>query len=358
MNPNRTFIIAEAGVNHNGSLDLALKLVDVAADSGADAIKFQSYKSEKIVGRNVMKADYQKSTTSSSENQFDMLKRLELTEEMHHQLIKQCQKRNIQFISTPFDLESANLLIDVLDVPVVKIPSGEIINGPLLLHLARKKKPVILSTGMSDLGEIEQALGVLAFGYADYSDPPSRLMFKQAYLRHGDLLKKYVSLLHCTSEYPSPFEDMNLRAIDTLGAAFGLKVGLSDHSAGLAASIAAVARGAQIIEKHFTLDRDLPGPDHRASIEPSELKLLVESIRNTERSLGSPRKFPAPSEINNMVSIRKSIVASKVIKKGELFSEANIAIKRPGNGISPMHYWDVIGKPAPSDFDEDDVIYV
>lgn len=353
---HKTFIIAEAGVNHNGSLDLAKDLIDVAVEAGADAVKFQTFKAEQLVSVHAPKADYQLSTTNQVESQLEMLKKLELSMEDFHSLANYCIQKKIQFLSTPFDIESVDALKDLM--PVIKIPSGEITNAPLLLHIAQSQKPVFLSTGMCTLGEIEQALAVLAFGYLQKNDMPTLENFYIAYnSREGQqILKEKVTLLHCTSAYPTPFTDVNLRAMDTLTSAFGLSVGLSDHTLGTAVSIAAVARGATIIEKHFTLDRNLPGPDHQASLEPKELKQLVESIRQVEQALGKPQKLVTESEVKNKLIARKSLVASRPIKKGEQFTVDNLDVKRPGTGISPLNYWQWLGKTAKRDYSQDDVI--
>lgn len=342
----QTFIIAEAGVNHNGSLKLAKQLVDVAVQAGADAVKFQTFQAEKVISRLAPKAAYQRRTTAQDESQLEMVRKLELTAEQHFELVEYCRQKNIQFLSTPFDESSVDLLVKRLDVPVVKIPSGEITNGPLLLHIARTGRPVILSTGMSTLGEVETALGVLAFGYTCPHDEPSLDAFQSAYAsaEGQQALRKKVTLLHCTTEYPAPFEDVNLRAMDTLRTAFGLPVGYSDHTPGIAVPIAAVARGAVVIEKHVTLDRNLPGPDHKASLEPDELKQMVQSIRQVEQALGSGLKIPFPSEIKNISVARRSLVAACPIKKGERFTGENVIAKRPGNGVSPMLFWDYVGR--------------
>lgn len=354
------YIIAEAGVNHNGSLDLARQLIDVAAAAGADAVKFQTFKAETLVSKQAAKADYQRQTTSADESQYEMIKKLELDAEAHRLLIDYCEKAGIQFLSTPFDLASVDLLVRTFDLAYIKIPSGEITNGPLLLKIAQTGKPVILSTGMSTLGEIEQALGVLAFGYLDSHESPSREAFQAAYRSSTGQkrLAACVRLLHCTTEYPAPFAEVNLRAMDTLRLAFGLPVGFSDHTPGIAVPIAAVARGAQIIEKHFTLDRSLPGPDHRASLEPKELQEMIRSIRQVEEALGEAIKAPSSSEMKNLAVARKCLVAKRNIAAGEVFTEANIAVKRPGNGISPFRFWEVLGRKALRDFIADEAIEV
>ena len=357
--PSAVFIIAEAGVNHNGSIEMAKKLIDVAADAdaGADAVKFQTFKAEKVISKHAPKAVYQKKTTAEAESQLEMVKKLELDEKAHRDLIRHCKKRKIEFLSTPFDYDSIDLLVR-LKLSRLKIPSGEITNGPYLLHIARTEKPVILSTGMSTLGEIETALGVLAFGYVTPKARPSLKAFQDAFCSEQgkQALEEKVTLLHCTTEYPAPFDEVNLRAMKTMRIAFGLPVGLSDHTPGIAVPIAAVALGASVIEKHFTLDRNLPGPDHKASLEPDELKAMVMAIRNVEAAMGRGRKVPTFSEIKNRDIARKSLVAAKPICKGEAFSAANIATKRPGNGISPMQYWELIVEKAKIDYEIDEAI--
>jgi N-acetylneuraminate synthase len=352
------YIIAEAGVNHNGSLDLASRLVDVAATAGADAVKFQTFRAADLVTVSADKAEYQKTVGGAGESQFAMLQRLELDETAHRQLAVHCGRCGIQFLSTPFDHASVDLLAVTLDLPLLKISSGDITNAPLLLKAALCGKPVIMSTGMSTLGDVETALGVLAFGYLGCPSSPSEASFQTAYAStHGqNVLREKVTLLHCTTEYPAPFADVNLRAMETLSAAFGLQVGLSDHTPGIAVPTAAAALGARVIEKHFTLDRSLPGPDHRASLEPGELKEMVTAIRQVEQALGSPRKQPAPSEMANAVVARKSLVAARSIRAGELFSTDNLTVKRPDTGISPLRYWDLLGRPSARDYVADDVV--
>lgn len=357
MQAHHTYIIAEAGVNHNGSLDMAKKLVEVAADAGADAVKFQTFKADKLVSRFAPKAEYQTRTTDADESQHEMIRKLELDENAHERLIEHCKVCGIEFLSTPFDLESVDLLAGRFDLPIIKIPSGDITNAPLLLKIAQAGKPVILSTGMSTLGEIEDALGVLAFGYLGKSGP-AIAAFREAYCStEGQaILQGNVTLLHCTTEYPAPIGDVNLKVMNTLKSAFGLPVGYSDHTEGIAVPIAAVARGAVVIEKHFTLDRTLPGPDHKASLEPNELKQMVTAIRVVEQALGSGRKHPAPSELKNICIARKSLVAACTIMVGEAFSAENLAVKRPGNGLSPMGYWNSIGTTTRCDYAKDELI--
>lgn len=358
MIPGRIAIIAEAGVNHNGSLDLALRLVDAAAQAGADVVKFQTFKAENLASRHAAKAEYQTRTTTAGESQLDMLRRLELSEAAHFRIIERCTERGIRFLSTPFDHDSLTFLADRLDVEHIKLGSGELTNAPLLLAVAQTGKPLLLSTGMSDLGEVEQALGVLALGHAKRAEHPSRAAFAAAYATpdYRAALATKVTLLHCTTEYPAPFAEVNLRAMDTLAAAFGLPVGFSDHTPGIAVPIAAAARGAVVIEKHMTLDRGMDGPDHKASLEPAEFAAMVEGIRHVELALGDGRKQPAPSERKNIEIARKSLVAARAIHAGELFSADNLTVKRPGTGFSPFRYWDLLGKPASRSYEPDEPI--
>lgn len=358
MKGNKVFIIAEAGVNHNGSLEMAKRLIEAAAAAGADAVKFQTFKSNNVISKFAEKASYQKETTGVNESQLEMVRKLELDEDAHLELKAYCKQCQIEFLSTPFDLESIDLLVHKLNVTSLKIPSGEITNAPLLLKAAQTGLPIILSTGMAVLGEIEQALGVLAFGYLQSSDYPSIAGFQDAYrsMEGRELLKEKVALLHCTTEYPAPLEDVNLRCMDTMKNAFELPVGYSDHTEGITIPIAAVARGAVIIEKHFTLDKNLPGPDHKASLEPDELRAMIEAIRHVEVALGSSVKVPAASERKNMGIARKSLIAAGNINIGDTFTENNVTTKRPGTGISPMYYWEFLGKSAKKSYREDEVI--
>ncbi len=334
---------------------MAKQLIEVAAAAGADAVKFQTFRAENLVSRDARKADYQKAATDETESQLEMLRRLELDRSALEALFAYSRDLNLEFMSTPFDGESVDLLVK-LGVARLKVASGEITNAPLLLKMARTGLPVILSTGMASLGEVEVALGVLAFGYLDYHDRPSLAEFNRAWREGQGALQEKVILLHCTTEYPAPVEEANLRAMETLAKAFGLPVGYSDHTPGIAVAIAAAALGARVIEKHFTLDKSLPGPDHKASLEPGELRNLVKSIRRVEAALGSGLKIPTPSELINLDIVRKSLVATRRIRKGECFSEANLTSKRPGNGISPLHYWDWIGRVAERDFQPDEII--
>lgn len=351
------YIIAEAGVNHNGSVEMAKKLIEVAAEAGADAVKFQTFKADKLVCRSAPKAEYQTRTTDATESQFEMLCKLELNEAAHKILIDHCRECKIEFLSSPFDEESVELLMGIFQLPRIKVSSGEITNAPLLLKVAQTRKPVILSTGMSTLGEIEDALGVLSFGYLGHSNPSIAAFRADYFSKKGQaLLKDMVTLLHCTTEYPAPFADVNLKAMDTMRIAFGLPVGFSDHTEGIAVAIGAVARGATIIEKHFTLDRTLPGPDHKASLEPAALKAMVQAIREIEQSLGTNLKRPSSSEYNNMGITRKSLVAANAIAAGDKFTAENLSAKRPGSGLSPMHYWDMLGQVTRKDYVRDEVI--
>lgn len=330
----KTLIIAEAGVNHNGSLELAKQLVACAAAAGADIVKFQSFITGKSISRQAPKAEYQKETTCAEESQYEMVRKLELSRADHEALIEECRRHRISFLSTAFDTDSFDMLLE-LGVEQVKIPSGELTNLPLLRYVTRLGKPVILSTGMARLGEIESALEIIERA----GTPRSR-----------------ITVLHCTTEYPTPMEDVNLRAMLSLKQAFGVEVGYSDHTRGIEVPIAAVALGATVIEKHFTLDRGLPGPDHQASLEPHELKAMVDAIRNIERALGDGVKRPSPSELKNKAIARKSLVASRSIQAGELFSADNLATKRPGTGISPMRWDEIVGHPAPRNFAADELI--
>ncbi|MEO5340795.1 MAG: N-acetylneuraminate synthase [Magnetococcus sp. MYC-9] len=347
------FIIAEAGVNHNADLSLALRLVDAAAAAGADAIKFQTFKSAELVSRQAAKADYQRLTTGGDESQLEMIRKLELDWPSHHRLVAHCQAVGIPFLSAPFDLSSLAFLVEDLQLERIKIPSGEITNAPLLWRAAASGRQLVLSTGMASLGEVEQALAVLACGYLGRS--PSADSFEAAYLSEEGQrrVRERVVLLHCTSAYPAPFESVNLRAMDTLASAFALPVGLSDHSPGIVMPIAAVARGAVVVEKHFTLDRGLPGPDHLASLEPAELAEMVAAIRAVEVALGDGCKRPAVAELKNRDVVRKRLVALTDIAAGSPFTEANLGAKRPGNGVSPMAYWQWLGRRATRDYQAD-----
>jgi N-acetylneuraminate synthase len=354
---DHVFIIAEAGVNHNGDLKLAERLIDVAADSGADAVKFQTFRAEQLVIRNAPKSDYQTRTTDKTESQFEMIRKLELSEADHEALIAHARSKGIGFLSSPFDSPSLRLLTQRFGLETIKVPSGEITNAPFLLEIGRTGRKVILSTGMCTLADVEAALGVLAFGFtAPANATPQRGAFEQALASDAgqEAIRNHITLLHCTSEYPAPFGEVNLRAMDTMATAFGLPVGYSDHTSGIHISLAAVARGARMIEKHFTLDRNLAGPDHQASVEPDELSQMVRNIREIEDALGDGVKRPTTSEWKNREVARKSLVAAKAMKAGELFTEENVALKRPGTGVSPSAYWEVLGRTSRRDYDADE----
>lgn len=353
---DRTFFIAEAGVNHNGSLELALQLVAVAAEAGADAVKFQTFKAESMVSVHARKAAYQVQNTGEDGGQLEMLRRLELSPEAHHSIAAHCRKLGVAFMSTAFDLESLRFLAR-FEMPAVKIPSGDVTAAPLVLEAARLERPIILSTGMCTLGEIRVALGVIAFGLVGVG-APSRAAFASAFASTAgrEALAQRVTLLHCVTAYPALPTDVNLRAMETMRTAFDLPVGYSDHTLGTAVSLAAVARGATVIEKHFTLDRNLPGPDHPASLEPAELTALVRDVRCIEQALGSAHKRPSEAELGSRAVARRSLVAASGIRRGELFSADNLTIKRPGDGASPILYWEFIGRKATRDYAADEVI--
>lgn len=353
----RIFIIAEAGVNHNGDPDTAKKLIDVAVAAGADAVKFQAFLSNRVVIEGADKAGYQKKKSGADEDQREMLRKLKLDGAIHSALFHYCQGRGIEFMSTAFDLGSL-AMVKGLGVKRLKISSGEIISGPLLLEAARTGLPIIMSTGASTLSEVESALEVLAFGYLTPDGEPSGQAFRKAYetTEGRILLKKMVTLLHCTSQYPAPLEDANLKTMTTLSVAFGLRVGYSDHTLGFAVPVAAAALGATVIEKHFTLNRAMPGPDHAASLEPVELAAMVNAVREVEAAMGDGTKIPAPSEQENIGIIRKSLVASRPIAAGDAFTVDNLDFKRPGVGVSPMKYWEWLGRTACRDYIADEII--
>ena len=331
---NNVFIIAEAGVNHNGSIDLAKKLIDVASSAGVDAVKFQTFKAENLATKNAKKANYQKNTTDQKENQFSMLKKLEMSKEMHLELINYSKNKSIKFLSSPFDHDSIELLKD-LGLEVFKIPSGEITNLPYLRHIGKLNKKIILSTGMSNMDEVKNALDILV---------------------NSGTKKNNITILHANTEYPTPMEDVNLRAMVTIGEELNVSFGYSDHTLGIEVDIAAVAMGASCIEKHFTLDCNMEGPDHKASLEPDQLREMVKAIRNIELALGNGIKKPSKSELPNIQIVRKSIIAKTKIKKGDVLKENNLAVKRPGGGISPMKWDDVVGTKATKDYKEDELI--
>jgi len=352
-------IIAEAGVNHNGSVELAKELVDAAVAAGADCVKFQTFKGEKLAARFAAKAEYQKASSGLEATQLEMIKRLELSEEDHLAILMYCKKKNIRFLSTPFDIESMHFLVEKLQVDQLKIASGDITNAPLLFAVAQTHKPLILSTGMSTLGEVESALSVLAYGLCGNQAPPncSEDLRAAFYSKEGQrMLQEQVTILHCVTEYPAPYEDLNLSAIHTLKHAFKLPVGFSDHSLGIYMPIAAAAIGATVIEKHFTLDKSFAGPDHKASLDPYELKELVIAIRQLEKARGNGIKIPQSSELKNSNVARRSIVAGKKICKGDIFSTENLETKRPGTGLSPFLYWSILGKISERDYEIDEEI--
>lgn len=328
------FIIAEAGVNHNGNIELAKKLIDTASLAGADAVKFQTFKTENLVSKNAKKADYQKQTTDAEESQFDMIKKLELDTDTHKELIDYCKSKNIMFMSTPFDLDSVDMLND-LGLKIFKIPSGEITNLPYLRKIGKLNKKIVLSTGMANMDEIGDALNVLVLAGTQ---------------------KENITVLHANTMYPTPMEDVNLNAMLSIQKEYDIEIGYSDHTLGIEVDIAAVAMGAKVIEKHFTLDKTMEGPDHKASLEPYELIAMVSGIRNIEKALGNGVKKPSKSETPNMAVARKSIVASRDIKKGELLNESNLAVKRPGNGINPMKWDEIVGSIAQKDYKVDELI--
>ena len=331
-----TLVIAEAGVNHNGSLSRAKEMIDTASESGADVIKFQTFNAESLVTRSAEKADYQKKTTSQYESQFEMIKKLELNRHAHEELSTYCESKSIQFASTPFDIGSVNLLVD-LNVPFLKIPSGELTNLPYLRHIGRVQKSIIMSTGMASLEEVKSAVEELISSVLE---------------------KDNLTLLHCNTEYPTPIEDVNLNAMLTIRDELGTKVGYSDHTQGIEIAVAAVALGACVIEKHFTLDRSLSGPDHIASLEPDELKNMISAIRNVEKALGNGLKTPTISEMKNIPIARKSIVAKSEIRIGEYFSEKNLTVKRPGTGIPPTKWDSIVGTKSKKKFAPDDLIQI
>ncbi len=354
----RTFIIAEAGVNHNGDMSLAKELIDIAAEAKADAVKFQTFTTEEIISVYAPQAEYQKANTGKEESQFDMVKRLELPREHFKELADYAKTKNILFMSTAFDLANLEYLVKECDIPYIKIPSGEITNAPYLYGVARFRLPLILSTGMANLHEIEQALAILSYGWSGRDEPSSLQECLDYYeTEEGkNILNGHITILQCTTEYPTPYEDVNLNAMRTIADAFGHPVGLSDHSLGIHIPVAAVAMGAQVIEKHFTKDCSLPGPDHKASLEPEELIHLVKHIRDVEAAMGSGVKEAQASEIKNIAIARRSLTAARDIQKGETYSKDNLACKRPGSGISAMKYWDYVGEECSQNIDIDQEI--
>ena len=334
MTSDSVFIIAEAGVNHNGNVEIAKKMIDAAAEACADAVKFQTLSAERMLVESAQKADYQKETTDKAESQFQMIKKLELSGDDHEVLMSHCRQRGILFLSSPFDVTSVDLL-DELGLEMFKIPSGEIVNLPYLRKIGALKRKVILSTGMATISEVEEALDILV---------------------GAGTCRSEISVLHCTTGYPAAMADVNLRAMQTIARALDVRVGYSDHTPGIEIAVAAVAMGATIIEKHFTLDRNMSGPDHKASLEPHELRDMVCSIRNVEKALGDGKKEPSPSELRIAAVVRKSIVAAEDIKAGDIFSAKNLSVKRPGTGISPMQWDDLIGRHAGRAFKKDEMI--
>lgn len=354
--PDRVYIIAEAGVNHNGERDRAFALIDVAAQAGADAVKFQTFDATKLASKSVAKAAYQKEQTDAAESQLNMLRRLELPRDWHYELQEHARQRGITFISTAFDLDSLTFL-DAMDLPFFKIPSGELVNAPLLWQFARTRKPLVISTGMATMSEVEQGLAVVAHAlnaqaepagmdevWRSWSDPACRAS-----------LKGHVTLLHCTSQYPTPLNEVNLRAMDTL-AAFGLHVGYSDHTSGILVAIAAVARGARVIEKHFTLDRAMDGPDHAASLEPDELERMVAEIRALELVLGDGVKAPFAVEWDTRRAARQQVVAARGIAAGSVFERADLVTARSGRGLPAAELWSLVGQTARRSFEAGDII--
>lgn len=353
-----TFIIAEAGVNHNGDIDKALALVDVAVEAGADAVKFQTFKSENLVTEKAQKAEYQKHTTDSNETQISMLRRLELSHENHFKIKDYCEQKKIEFMSTAFDMESLDFLLTEMELKRLKIPSGEITNHPLVYAHAKSGKDIIVSTGMATMEEIKQALMVISGGLLESQGEEVNFHWEKAYQNKTAqaMLGHKVSILHCVTEYPAPANALNLKALEHIKTTFGLPVGYSDHSSGIWAPIGAVALGAAMIEKHFTLDKTLPGPDHQASLDPQELRQMVSGIRNMEEALGDGIKRPVAAEIINKTPARKSLVAALPIKKGEILTEAHIAIKRPEGGISPVKFWEMLGSEASQNYNPGDFL--
>lgn len=357
MKNERVYVIAEAGVNHNGKRDLAFGLVDAAAAAGADAVKFQTFSAARLVSSQAPKAAYQKQSTGAEESQLEMLRKLELPREWHAELQAHARGRGIEFLSTAFDVDSLAFL-QQLALPMYKIPSGEITNGPLLWRFARSGKPLVLSTGMSTLSDVEQALAILAHGMHSDAEPESLQEVSQGWTRPAwrDAVRERVTLLHCTSEYPTPPEEVNLRAMDTLSSAFGLRVGYSDHTADGLIACAAVARGACLIEKHFTLDRDLPGPDHRASLDPIALKNMVADIRVLARALGDGQKTPQPSEWDTRRAVRQHVVAARPIASGAAIARDDLTTARTGGGLPATALWDCVGKRASRSYATGDLI--
>ncbi len=357
-NKRKIIIIAEAGVNHNGDLSLAKELVDIAVDAGADFVKFQTFTAEEVVSTHAEQAEYQSRNTGISQSQLDMIKKLELAKADFIELYKYCKKSKINFLSTAFDIKNLNFLIKECRIPCIKIPSGELTNAPFLYEIGKLRLPLILSTGMANLDEIGQALAVLSYGWSRNNEPSSvQQCFDYYATDEGrNILNDKINILQCVTEYPAPYKDTNLRAMQTIAQKFKVATGLSDHSKGIHIPVAAVAMGATIIEKHYTKDRNLPGPDHKASLEPNELKDMVQFIRDTENAMGDGIKRPQQSEIKNIAIARRSIVASETIKKGEIYTNNNITCKRPGDGKTAMLYWDMLGQKCLSEVEKDQVV--
>ncbi len=355
---NKTYIIAEAGVNHNGSLKMAKELVIVAKEAGADAVKFQTFKAENLVTKQAQQAAYQVENLKEATSQFAMLKKLELTYEEFIELQSFCQTEQIEFLSTPFDFESVDFLLDEIKIATAKIPSGELTNAPFIHYIATKQKPIILSTGMATVEEIHEALAFISYGLVKSKEPVTIERVNNFYATEEAkaALKKYVTLLHCTTQYPAPMDSINLKAMLEMKKVFQLPIGLSDHSEGIHIPLAAVGMGATVIEKHFTLDKTLEGPDHVASLNPDELKSMIIGIREVEQALGDGIKSPTPIELQNRIPARKSLVAKNPIQAGEVFSVSNLTVKRPGDGIQPSKYWSFIGKIASKSYEEDELI--
>lgn len=353
-----TYIIAEAGVNHNGSLEMAKALAKVAKEAGADAVKYQTFRAENLVTINAKQADYQVDNLGAATSQYEMLKRLELSFDEFRQLQAYCNSIQIEFLSTAFDVESLHFLVEDLQVQTLKVPSGELTNYPLLVEMAAYRLPLIISTGMAMLGEIEEALSFIAYRLC-HEEMTANIEVIQAFYKTEEAkraLAQYVTLLHCTTSYPTPIADVNLLSIDAMATHFQLPIGFSDHSEGILASIGAVAKGATVIEKHFTLSQALEGPDHVASLEPEELKQLVHHIRVMERLLGKRAKSPTQVELTNKGAARKSLVAKKAIQQGERFTDQNVAVKRPGTGMEPKQYWKLLGKYATKTYEKDELL--
>ncbi|AVM75579.1 N-acetylneuraminate synthase [Magnetospirillum gryphiswaldense] len=348
-------IIAEAGVNHDGKIDQALRLIDAAAAAGADVVKFQTFKAAALASAVAGRAEYQIRNLGGTESQLDMLRRLELSEDDHFRLRDHCRQAGIGFLSSPFDRLSLEFLIDRLGLDTIKLGSGELTNGPLLLQAGASGRNIILSTGMADLAETAQAVGVIGCGANGVLAPTESEIQAAAHCPSPDLIRR-LTLLHCTTEYPAPMDQVNLRAMETLRQTFGLRVGFSDHTPGITAAVAAAALGASVIEKHLTLDRGLPGPDHKASLEPLEMKALVDSVRQVTAALGDGRKVPMPSERGNADIARKSLAVAAPIGRGEVFTVDNLTAMRPGTGISPMQYWSWIGRTAERDYHVGDLV--